>query len=63
MGDPQFSVLIRLGDLWCSAVVVLDGGVMRGSGVEILLVLRLTVMVEGLNRGLSVLCAPSASLV
>ena len=56
MGDPHLSVLIRLGDLWCSAVVVLDGGVRGGSGIELLLDLRLTVIVESLNRGWSVVC-------
>ena len=35
---------------------MLDGGVRGGSGVEILLDLRLTVIVESLNRGWSVGC-------
>ena len=57
MGDPEFSVLIRLGDLWCSAGVVLDGGVLGGPGVATLLDLRLLpVIVEEINRGLSVVC-------
>lgn len=56
MGDPGFSVLIRLADLWSSTGVVLAGGVLGALGVVTLLDLLLLPVIVKSKVRLIVIC-------